>query len=125
MLIFSTVTRENYRINHRFNCNKRCLVYLFTRNKCNIQYVGQAIDQLRPRWNNYKSGSSKQGQAVKCMQQHLFNHFCTSGHCVFLEDAPLTFADKTDPSDPLKREDYWRSTLKTMAPFVLNTEESV
>ena len=51
--------------------------------------------------------------------------FCTSGHCVFLEDAPLTFTDKTDPSDTLKREDYWRSTRKTMAPFVLNIEESV
>ena len=38
---------------------------------------------------------------------------------------PLTVIDKTDPSDPLKREDYWRSTLKTMAPLGLNTEESV
>ena len=32
---------------------------------------------------------------------------------------------QTDPSDPLKREDYWRSALKTMAPFGLNIEESV
>ena len=39
------------------------------------------------------------------MQQHLFNHFCTSGHCGFLEDVSLTFIDKTDPSDQLKRED--------------------
>ena len=46
-------------------------------------------------------------------------------HCDFLEDVSLTFKDKTDPSDPLKREDYWRSTLKTMAPFGLNIEESV
>ena len=60
-----------------------------------------------------------------CMQQHLFNHFCTSGHCGFLEDVSLTFIDKTDPSDPLKRKDYWKSTLKTMAPFGLNIEESV
>ena len=59
------------------------------------------------------------------MQQHLFNHFCTSGHWGFLEDVSLTFIGKTDPSDPLKREDYWRSALKTMAPFGLNTEESV
>ena len=33
--------------------------------------------------------------------------------------------NKTDPSDPLKRQDYWRGTLKTMAPFGLNIEESV
>ena len=45
--------------------------------------------------------------------------------CDFLEDVSLTFINKTDPSDPLKREDYWRSTLKIMAPFGLNIEESV
>ena len=57
------------------------------------------------------------------MQQHLFNHFCTSGHWGFLEDVSLTFIDKIDPSDPLKKEDYWRSTLNTMTPFGLNIEE--
>ena len=90
-----------------------------------MQYVGQTIDQFRSRWNNYKSDSRKYGQGATCMQQHLFNHFCTSGHCSFLEDVSLTFIDKTDPSDPLKREDYWRSTLETMAPFGLNYKESV
>ena len=42
-----------------------------------------------------------------------------------LEDVSLTFIDKTDTSDLLKREDYWRRTLKTMAPFGLHIEESV
>ena len=115
---------ETYIINHRFDCNERCLVYLLTCNKCKMQYVGQTIDQFRSRWNNYKSDSRKHVQGATCMQQHLFNHFCTSGHCGFLEDVSLTFIDKTDPSDPLKREDYWRSTLKTMASFGLNIEES-
>ena len=90
-----------------------------------MQYVGLTIDQFHSRWSNYKSDSRKHGQRATCMQQHLFNHFCKSGHCGFLEDVSLTFIDKTDPSDPLKREDYWRSTLKTMAPFGLNIGESV
>ena len=59
------------------------------------------------------------------MQQHLFNHFCTSGHAEFLNNVSIKFIDKTDPSDPLKREDYWRYMLKTMAPFRLDIEESV
>ena len=59
------------------------------------------------------------------MQQHWFNYFCTSGHCSFLEDVSLTFVDETDLSDPLKREDYWRIMLKTMAPLGLNIEEYV
>ena len=59
------------------------------------------------------------------MQQHLFDHFCDSDHSDFLSDVSITFIDKTDPSDPLKREDYWRRTLKTMLPYGLNIEDSV
>ena len=121
----STVYGQTYIINHRFDCSERCLVYLLTCNKCKMRYVGQTIDQFRSRWNNYKSDSRKHGQEATFIQQHLFHHFCTSGHCNFLEDVSLTFVDKTDSSDPLKRKDYWRSTLKTMAPFGLNIEESV
>ena len=33
--------------------------------------------------------------------------------------------DKTGPSDPLKQEDYRRRTLKAMAPFGFNIEDSV
>ena len=34
-----------------------------------------------------------------------FNHFRISGHPGFLDDVSIKFTDKTDPSDPLKRED--------------------
>ena len=61
----------------------------------------------------------------KCMQQHLFRHFSSLGRNGFLNNYSITFNDKTDFSDPLKREDYWRRTLKTMAPFRLNIENSV
>ena len=33
---------------------------------------------------------------------------CISGHAGFLDDAFIKFIDKTDSSDPLEREDYWR-----------------
>ena len=69
--------------------------------------------------------SRKHDQGATCMQQHLFNCFCTSGNCGFLEHVSLTFIGKSNPSDLLKREDYWRSTLKTVAPFGLNIEESI
>ena len=90
-----------------------------------MQYVGQTIDQFRLIWNNYKSDLRKHGQGATCMQQHLFNHSCISGHCNFLEDVSLTFIHISDPSDTFKREEYWRSTLKTMASFGLNIEVSV
>ena len=37
----------------------------------------------------------------------------------------ITLIDKTDLLDPLKREDYWRCTLCTMATYGLNVEGSV
>ena len=109
----------------KFNCNDKCLVYLLTSNCCTKQYIGQTVDKFRFRWNSYKSNCRKHQCGETCMQQHLYEHFCSSNHNCFISDVSVTFIDKTDPSDPLKREDYWRSTLKTMAPFELNFEESV
>ena len=54
------------------------------------------------------------------MQEHLFSHFSMAGHDRFLNDVSITFIDKTDPSDPLRREDYWRKTRKTMVPYGFN-----
>ena len=59
------------------------------------------------------------------MQQHLFEHFQSPGHTGFIEDVCITLIDKTDPFIPTKREDYWRQTLKTLAPHGLNIEESI
>ena len=43
----------------------------------------------------------------------------------FLNDVSVNLIDKTDGSDTKKREDYWIKTLKTMAPYGLNIEDSV
>ena len=57
-----------------------------------------------------------------CMQQHLFEHFSVEGHHSFLEDFSITLIDKTDPSNPLQRQNYGRSTLKTMVSWGLNVQ---
>ena len=110
----STVTGETYIINHKFNCNGNCLVYLLTCNCCKKQYVGQTVDEFRFRWNNYKSNCRKYQCGETRMQQHLYEHFCSSNHNCFISDVLVKFIGKTDPFDPLKRENYWKSTLKTM-----------
>ena len=112
----STTTQNTYKINHQFNCSEKCLVYLITCNKCFKQYVGQTVDEFRQRWNNYKSNDRK---------SNLFSHCSMAGHDGFLNDVSITFIVKTDPSDPLRREDYRRQTLKTMVPYGLNIEDSV
>ena len=59
------------------------------------------------------------------MQQHLLGHFQSAGHAGFVEDIGITLIDKTGPFIPTKHEDYWRQTLKTLAPPGRNIEESV
>ena len=44
---------------------------------------------------------------------------------IFLSDVSVTFIEKTDPSNPLKKENYWKNTLKTFAPNGLNIAEYV
>ena len=51
--------------------------------------------------------------------------FFWGGNQSFLEDVSITLIDKTDRSNLLQRENYWRSILKTMAPRGLNAEDCV
>ena len=114
--VTSTVTGEKFKIDHKFNCDDRCLIYLLTCNQCRKQYVGQTLDSFRFRWNNYKCNYHKHVKGESVKQKHLYDHFMLGDHEKF---------DKTDPTDPLKREQYWRHTLKTLVPYGLKVSESV
>ena len=54
------------------------------------------------------------------MQRHLYEHITLPGHSDFFYDVSVTLIDKSDPSFPTKREDYWIDTLKTKAPMGVN-----
>ena len=56
------------------------------------------------------------------MQEYLYSHFESKRHNGFLEDVSITLIDKTDGSDPTKRDSFWMHTLKTLAPHGLNDE---
>ena len=45
----STAPGESFKINHKFNCDDKCLIYLLTRNQCKKQ-LGQTIESFRFRW---------------------------------------------------------------------------
>ena len=57
------------------------------------------------------------------MQEHLFEYFSSEGHNGFLHDAPVTLINKTDAKNPIKRENRWRHTLKTLAHHSVNVED--
>ena len=57
------------------------------------------------------------------MQRYLHEHFLTENHNGLINDVESIFIDKTDPSDPTRREEFWKTKLKTLAPYGLNLEE--
>ena len=43
----SFVTKESYKINHKFDCGSKCIIYLFSCKACGLQYVGSKGDSTR------------------------------------------------------------------------------
>ena len=83
---------------------------------CGKQYVGSATERFRFRWNNYKSCQRK-------AEKYFYDHFLSEGRNGLINDTEIVFIDKTEPSDPTRREEFWRNKLKTLAPYGLNVEE--
>ena len=57
------------------------------------------------------------------MQKYLHDHFLSEDHDGLLNNVEITLIDKTDPSDPERREEYWRTKLRALAPLGLNIVE--
>ena len=57
------------------------------------------------------------------MQRYLHEHFLSKGDNGLINDVEIMFIDKTDPSDPIRREEFRRTKLKTIAPYGLNVVE--
>ena len=109
----SFVDKKVYKINHRFTCSDKCLVYLLSCKVCKWQYTGQTVDEFRYRWNSYKDNNRKSLRGDEHKQAGFFAHFQSLDHNGFLEDTEITCIDKTDPSDPTRHEEFWIDMLKT------------
>ena len=116
-------TKKQYEINHHFDCNDKCLIYLLSSKICGLKYVGSTTDRFRLMWNNYKDKDRKAQRGEEHMQLKLFEHFHSEEHNGFLQDCSITLIEKTDGSDATRRQEYWRVVLKTVAPDGLNRIE--
>ena len=85
-----SVTRDTYPINHKFDCNSKCLIYLLTCKQSSKLYVSQTIDDFQFQWNNYEDNNKKYQRSETCMHEHLFRHFSSTGHNGFLNDVSIT-----------------------------------
>ena len=73
-------------------------------------YIYIYIYIFRYRWNNYKDNNRKSLRDEDHKMAGFFAHFQTAGHSGFINDTEIRFIDKTDPSDPTRREDFWIDT---------------
>ena len=112
--------KKVYKINHRFTCGDKCLVYLLSFTVCGRQYTGQTVDEFRYRWNNYKDNNRKSLRGDEHKQAGFIAHFQSLDHNGFLEDTEITFIDQADSPDPTRREDFSIDTLKTRYPLGLS-----
>ena len=91
---------------------------------CGIQYVGSTVERFHFRWNNYKNCQREAAQEGAPPQSFFHQHFPSEGHHCFVNDCKITVIDKTDSSDPARREFFSIKLLKTY-PLALNIEEEL
>ena len=101
------------------------MICLLKRKVCKRQHVGETTDAFWLRWNNYKDNERKFQGNESCMQQHLCEHCYSESHGGFLGNVSISLIDKIHGFQPIKRENYWMRTLKTLAPLRLNDESAV
>ena len=100
----SFVTKESFKINHHFDCNSKCLIYLITCKVCSKQYVESTTERFRFWWNNYKDNQRKAKRGEDHTQKYFREHFLNHDHKCLINDIEIIFIDKTDPLDCTKRE---------------------
>ena len=76
------ITKESYKINHKFDRGSKCIIYLFSCKICRLQYVGSTVERFRFRWNNYKFGQRGAAQGATPPHSFLHQRFLSEGHHV-------------------------------------------
>ena len=109
----SFTTKKSYKINHEFDCNDKCLIYLFSCKTYGKEYTGKTTDRLRYRGNNYKMEARKaENGDMEMLKKKVFkSNFLQDDHQGLLEDVEIRLIDKTQGSDTTKREYYWMRTF--------------
>ena len=114
---------QSYKINHKFDCDSKCIIYLFSCKACGLHYVGSTVERFRYIWNNYKNCQRVAAQGVAPSQSFFHQHFLSEGHHGLVNDCEITLIDKTDSSGPTRRESFRIRLFKTYYPLRLNIDE--
>ena len=84
--------------------------------KCSKIYVGSTITSFRRRFNNHETSVKRYGNKLRgLLGEHLYAHFY-EGKLEGIKDMLVKIVDRTDVSDPTKREGFWAYKLDSFLP---------
>jgi len=115
----SSNTKEMFSLRYNTDCISTDVIYLITCKKCNMQYVGQTLQQVSKRMNNHRF------HIKNCMDPQFSSnvsiHFNTNNHS--LRDFSFMPIDIVHGEmNRLIKESYWINRLDTLYPNGLNTK---
>ena len=125
----SSETNETYAINSKLDCDSSNIIYLYTCNMCNKQYVGETGWPLRHRNNQHRSAIMT-GNSDYPLYNHLEKYHPNSIHkgtnnftLVPIEQIPDLGGKTLNQLRRLEREYQWIETLGTLEPYGLNVKK--
>ena len=85
--------------------------------------MGSTITSFRRSFNNHKSSVKRYGNGRRgILGEHLYAYFYEGGH-EGIKDMLVKIVDRTDVSDPTKREGFWAYKLDSFVPKGLNLRD--
>ena len=122
----SYVTKREYKINFRFNCDSKYVIYLVSCTCCGVHYVGSTITKFRVRFNNRKSKIRRHcrlAEEEKTRDDLIYRHFNGTGH-LRLDRVKLQIINGCASEERLReREAQWAYKIKSIAPQGLDVED--
>ena len=91
-------------------------VYLITSNNCLKQHVGQTSRKLKIRLNDHRSNIKINKNTTISIHVNSPLHTISN-----LKITPIEQIDNKDPSELLRREQFWMNILQTKYPKRLNS----
>lgn len=105
----SFITKEQFRIRHKFTCHSNNIIYLITCKKCHRQYVGKTTNKLKVKMNGHRTKIRSKKNTYLC------NHFNFSDHDI--RDLSVQVIDNAHSTDKLDSlEKFWIGKLQTFVP---------
>ena len=118
-------TGKSYKIRSKLSCDSKNVIYLASRKKCRLQYIGSTTTDFRVRFRNHKSS-----MIIKKNTCEVAVHFNKTPHDLSdfsfqcIDQVQATANNSTNIEKLLiTREAYWSAQLFSLAPFGLNKRQ--